>query len=189
MMNPYLHKKEMQTWPWFISGPLLALIMGLLIYFGKTFGFSSNFRTMCTIGGAAKFSDFFKINIKDHLWNLAFLVGSIIGGFIAYNYMLDSTQIVLGERTISKLTELQFSNIGASFFPYEIFKIGGNIKSVILLTTGGLLIGFGSRYAGGCTSGHAITGLSNLQIPSLIAVIGFFIGGLVMTHFILPIIF
>jgi hypothetical protein len=51
------------------------------------------------------------------------------------------------------------------------------------------MVGFGSRYAGGCTSGHAISGLSDLQVPSLIAVVGFFIGGLIMTFFILPLIF
>jgi hypothetical protein len=64
-----------------------------------------------------------------------------------------------------------------------------SVKGFLILLLGGFLVGFGSRYAGGCTSGHAITGLSSLQIPSLIAVIGFFIGGLVMTYFILPILF
>jgi uncharacterized membrane protein YedE/YeeE len=62
-------------------------------------------------------------------------------------------------------------------------------KGLLLLLLGGFLIGFGTPYAGGCTSGHAITGLSNLQIPSLIAVIGFFLGGLVMAHFLIPLIF
>ena len=56
----------------------------------------------------------------------------------------------------------------------------------MVLAVGGFLVGFGTRYAGGCTSGHAISGLSNLQLPSLVAVIGFFIGGLVMTHLIFP---
>jgi uncharacterized membrane protein YedE/YeeE len=53
-----------------------------------------------------------------------------------------------------------------------------------LLLVGGVLIGFGTRYAGGCTSGH-VSGLSNLQIPSLKAVIGFF-GGLIMSYFYSP---
>lgn len=50
-------------------------------------------------------------------------------------------------------------------------------------------MGFGARWAGGCTSGHAISGLSNLQLPSLVAVLGFFAGGLLMTHLLFPLLF
>jgi len=64
-----------------------------------------------------------------------------------------------------------------------------SLKGFLVLAFGGLMVGFGSRYAGGCTSGHAISGLSDLQIQSLIAVAGFFIGGLLMTYFVLPLIF
>ena len=84
-----------------------------------------------------------------------------------------------------------FKNAGATLVPTEMYNLEAitSLKGLILLIIGGLLVGFGTRYAGGCTSGHAITGLSSLQKPSLIAVIGFFIGGLIMTNFILPIIF
>ena len=63
------------------------------------------------------------------------------------------------------------------------------LKGFSILLIAGILVGFGSRYAGGCTSGHAITGLSNLELPSLISVFGFFIGGLITTWFLLPLIF
>jgi uncharacterized membrane protein YedE/YeeE len=75
--------------------------------------------------------------------------------------------------------------------PQELYGAEGiqNPMTWVLLVLGGLLVGFGTRYAGGCTSGHAISGLSNLQLPSLIAVIGFFVGGLLMTHVFFPFLF
>jgi len=99
--------------------------------------------------------------------------------------------MALSPATISDLETLGFSNIGEALLPPELFATEnlGSLKNLGLLIIAGFLVGFGTRYAGGCTSGHAITGLSNLQIPSLIAVIGFFIGGLLMTHFILPLLF
>ncbi|MET6990047.1 YeeE/YedE family protein [Sediminicola arcticus] len=181
----------LQPWPWYVSGPLIALIMLLLIYFGKTFGMSSNLRTLCTIGGAGKYSDFFRFDWKAQRWNLTVVLGAIIGGFIAAEFLSDNSVIALSSETISDLGEFGFNNIGETLLPAEIYNWENvlSIKGLSILIVGGFLVGFGTRYAGGCTSGHAITGLSNLQLPSLIAVIGFFIGGLIMTHFILPLIF
>lgn len=181
----------LNPWPWYISGPLIALVMALLLYFGKTFGMSSNLRTMCSIAGAGKFSDFFNFKWKDQLWNLTVVLGTIIGGFIASQYLSNNSRTNLNPTTISELKNMGFETPGATLVPNEMFGLEAlsNPKTLILLIVGGLLVGFGTRYAGGCTSGHAITGLSSLQKPSLIAVIGFFIGGLIMTNFILPLIF
>ena len=181
----------LNPWPWYISGPLIALVMALLLYFGKTFGMSSNLRTMCSIGGAGKFSDFFKINWRDHSWNLIVVAGAVIGGFIAVQFLSNESITNLNPTTISELKEFGFANPGATLVPDEMYNIEAitSFKGISLLIIGGLLVGFGTRYAGGCTSGHAITGLSSLQRPSLIAVIGFFLGGLLMTNFILPLIF
>lgn len=178
-------------WPWYISGPLIAIVMALLLYFGKTFGMSSNLRTMCTIIGADKFSDFFKIKIKDHVWNLTVVIGAIIGGFIAKHYLSNNNPTLLSKSTIVELKEMGLKNLGANLVPNEFFSLEAlsSPKIILVLVIGGILVGFGTRYAGGCTSGHAITGLSSLQKPSLIAVIGFFIGGLIMTNLILPLIF
>ncbi len=175
-------------WPWYISGPLITLVMALLLYFGKTFGMSSNLRSMCTIGGAGKFSNFFVMNRRDYVWNLIVALGTVIGGFIAVNYLSTNTVIDLSVETVNDLNLLGFKNVGHSLVPEEFYGIEAltSVKGLLLLIGGGFLVGFGTRYAGGCTSGHAITGLSSLQKPSLIAVIGFFIGGLLMTHFILP---
>lgn len=181
----------LNPWPWYISGPLIAFIMALLLYFGKTFGMSSNLRTLCAIGGAGKFSDFFKFNWKDQVWNLIVVVGAIIGGFIAVNYLSNDSGTSLNPTTISELKSMGFESPGATLVPNEIFSLDilTTPKGLLILIIGGLLVGFGTRYADGCTSGHAISGLSSMQKPSLIAVIGFFIGGLIMTNFILPLIF
>ncbi len=181
----------LQPWPWYVTGPLIALTMLFLILFGKTFGMSSNLRTLCTIGGAGKYANFFKFDWKAQRWNLTVVLGAIIGGFIAINFLSDGTPIQLSEATILDLQAFGFNSIGEKLVPDEIYSWENilSIKGFSIIIIAGFLVGFGTRYAGGCTSGHAISGLSNLQLPSLIAVIGFFIGGLIMTHFILPLIF
>lgn len=181
----------LNPWPWYVSGPLIAIVMALLLYFGKTFGMSSNLRTMCAIGGAGKFSNFFKLNWRDHAWNLTVVLGAIIGGFIAVQFLSNDSGTQLNPTTVAELEALGFANAGQTLVPNELFNADAmtSIKGLALLIIGGLLVGFGTRYAGGCTSGHAITGLSSLQRPSLIAVIGFFIGGLIMANVLFPIIF
>ncbi|TWO32610.1 YeeE/YedE family protein [Seonamhaeicola sediminis] len=181
----------LNPWPWYISGPLIAFVMAILLYFGKTFGMSSSLKTMCSALGANKFSDFFRFNWKDQRWNLTIVIGAIIGGFIAIQFLSNHTKTDLNPTTITELQQMGFENPGATLVPNEMFSFESltSIKAIILLIIGGLLVGFGTRYASGCTSGHAITGLSSLQKQSLIAVIGFFIGGLIMTNFILPLIF
>lgn len=180
-----------QPWAWYISGPAIALILFLFFYFGKNFGVSTNLETMCTIAGAGKISDYFKKDWKERDWALIFIIGLLIGGFISSKYLSTNT-INLNPKTVSELTELGFANAGkSSIVPSEIFSIEAmlSIKGFLILLLAGVCIGFGTRYAGGCTSGHAITGLSSLQLPSLIAVIGFFIGGLLMTWILFPLIF
>ncbi|MBU2996930.1 YeeE/YedE family protein [Cellulophaga baltica] len=181
----------LQPWPWYITGPLIAITMLFLILFGKTFGMSSNLRTLCTISGADKYADFFKFDWKSQRWNLTVVLGAIIGGFIATQFLSNGTPIALSEATITDLQAFGFTNIGEKLVPDEIYSWDSilTLKGLAIIIVAGFLVGFGTRYAGGCTSGHAISGLSNLQLPSLIAVIGFFIGGLIMTHFILPLIF
>jgi len=178
-------------WPWYIAGPMIALIMFLLIMVGKSFGMSSNLRTMCTICGAGKKANFFNFNWKSQRWNLIVALGAIIGGYIGSHFLSDDIAVDINPNTVSNLQEMGFNSAGIAYLPTELFDLNAitDIKSLVILAIGGLLVGFGSRYAGGCTSGHAISGLSELQLPSLIAVIGFFIGGLTMIYFIFPLIF
>jgi uncharacterized membrane protein YedE/YeeE len=179
-----------QPWPWYTSGIAIAFIMILLLIFGKSFGFSSNLRTLCTLAGAGKRNSFFDFDWKTQKWNLMFLLGSVIGGVIAATLLNSEAPFELSQATIKDLAKLNIIFDG-QLNPTQIFGYGiiSSPKGIMILLLGGVLVGFGSRYAGGCTSGHAISGLSNLQLPSLIAVIGFFTGGLVMTHFLLPLIF
>ncbi|MBA6153811.1 YeeE/YedE family protein [Gelidibacter maritimus] len=181
----------LQPWPWYVSGPLLAMIMFVLIYFGKTFGMSSNLRTLCSIAGAGKKTKFFDFDWKSQRWNLVVVLGAIIGGFIAHFLLSNPVDIDLNPVTVERLSELGFENAGKSLLPAELYswEAAFSLKGLSILIIGGFLVGFGTRYAGGCTSGHAITGLSSLQLPSLIAVIGFFLGGLIMIHLLFPLIF
>ncbi len=181
----------LNPWPWYLSGPLLAQVMFFLLYFGRTFGMSSNLKTLCSIGGAGKVSEFFKFDWRSQRWNLIVVLGAVIGGFIAHFYLSNPTDIQLNPDTISDLENYGFENVGKSLLPGELYNWTNalSVKGLAILIVGGFLVGFGTRYAGGCTSGHAITGLSSLQLPSLIAVIGFFIGGLIMIHLLFPLIF
>lgn len=180
-----------QPWAWYVAGPIIAFVMFLLYYFGERFGVSSNLETFCSIGGAGKFIDYFKIDWKQNSWNLVFVAGSIVGGFIAANWLSPSDAVALNPQTVQDLADIGIQNAGATYLPDEIFSIETMLtfKGFLVLLIAGVMVGFGARWAGGCTSGHAIVGLSNLELPSLISVVGFFIGGLVMTWFILPLIF
>jgi Predicted transporter component len=177
-----------QPWPWWVAGPMITLTMFLLLYLGKEFGVSDTLRTMCAVGGGGRFADFFRYEWKNQIWNIVFVTGSVIGGFIAGQWLMNPDPIALNPATIERLQSYGLENAGEGYLPVDIFNWESLLtaRGFIMMIVGGFLIGFGTRYAGGCTSGHAISGLSNLQIPSFIAVIGFFIGGLAMTYLILP---
>lgn len=180
-----------EPWPWYVAGPIIAAVYTTLALFGKSFGISSTLRTACAIAGAGKTIKFFDYDWKSQVWNLMFVLGSVIGGFIATQFLSNGEAMLLSESTITSLEQLNMNSYQQTIYPSEIFSLESlfTIKGFIVMVIGGLLIGFGTRYAGGCTSGHAISGLANLQIPSIIAVVGFFIGGLIVTHFVIPIIF
>ena len=185
-----------QPWHWSVGGAMIVLVVFFLNYFGEKFGVSSNFRTICTIGGAGKFSEFFRFDWKNQIWNLVFVIGAFIGGYIAFNFLSSPEPVSISQSTLANLEQLGIQSPaenpdGAGFVPADIFNFDFlfSLPGIIMMILGGFLVGFGTRYAGGCTSGHAISGLSDLQLPSLIAVVGFFIGGMISTYFILPLLF
>lgn len=185
-----------QPWHWSVSGILIALTMFILIYLGRDFGVSSTLRTLCSIGGAGRWISFFDFNWSGQLWNLVFVLGAIVGGGIASTWLASPEPVQISTATEDYLENQgvivpdNYSE-GTGFLPGELFNFSNlyTPQGFILMVIGGFLIGFGTRWAGGCTSGHAISGLSNLQLPSLIAVIGFFLGGLIATHLLMPLIF
>ena len=185
-----------QPWHWAVSGAMIVVVMFLLTYLGQRFGMSTSFRALCSAAGAGKSCSYFDYNWKSHSWLLVFVVGTILGGYIANTYLQSDAPVAISQATIDDLAALGVSTPrtieeGTGMVPNELFNFETlfTLKGIILFILGGFMIGFGTRWAGGCTSGHAISGLSNLQLPSLVAVIGFFIGGLITTHILYPLIF
>jgi uncharacterized membrane protein YedE/YeeE len=179
-----------QPWHWSIAGILIGLTVPTLLIIGnKTFGISSSLRHICAACFPSNIS-FFKYDWKKEIWNLFFVFGILIGGFIASNFLSSPSDILINENTIRDLKALGVTDF-SHLLPTDIFNIENifTLKGLIFLVIGGFFVGFGTRYAGGCTSGHAIMGLSNLQIPSLISTISFMVGGFVMTLLIFPILF
>ncbi len=176
-------------WPWYVAGPLIGIMVPLLLWLGnKPFGVSRSFKHICAATSPFKIK-FFDYNWKDHLWNLFFVAGIFIGAFIAGEFMTDSSPVAISTSTVNDLKALgitQFEGLApADIFNWEnLFTFRG----MFFMIVGGFLVGFGTRYAGGCTSGHSITGMANLQLSSLIATVCFFIGGLISTFFLLPLI-
>lgn len=182
-----------QPWHWAVSGAAIALTMFLLNWMGRSFGVSMAFKDMCTIAGAGKKFEFFNIDIKDEYWRLAFVFGALAGGFITAQLLPSPDPVAISPDTINHLKDWNMEYFltteeGNGLFNTFWFN-WQNVGGIILAIVGGFLVGFGARYGDGCTSGHAISGLSHLQLPSLITVIGFFIGGLFMTWVVLPLIF
>jgi hypothetical protein len=178
-----------QPWPWYITGPLIGLIVPALLILGnKHFGISSSMRHIC----AAAFSSnipFFKYDWKKEMWNLFFVSGVLVGGMIAAGFFSNPEPIRLNEKLV---IEMQSYNINDTthLLPSDIFTFENlfTLRGFILIAAGGFFVGFGTRYAGGCTSGHSIMGIANLQLSSLIATICFMIGGIIVANYVIPII-
>ena len=177
-----------QTWPWYVAGPLIGLVVPILLLFGgKQFGVSANLRHMCaaTLPGSLAFLRYdWK---KAGLWNLVFVTGLILGGFLAVTLLPSTGPIGISEATAADLRALGITDF-TGLVPSEYISWEGlmTLPGLIMVVGGGFCVGFGARYAGGCTSGHAISGLADLQWASLVAVAGFFVGGLFVTFVVLP---
>lgn len=179
-----------QPWPWYVSGPLIGLLIPALLLSGnKTFGISSSLRHVCAACFPSQIP-FFQYDWKKETWNLMFVLGILIGGFFATLFLNSHQPLLLNPDTVSDLKELGVTDF-SSLMPLDLFGADQvfSMKGFVFLILGGFLVGFGTRYAGGCTSGHAIMGLSNLQWPSLVATFSFMVGGFLSTHLLLPFLF
>lgn len=178
-----------QPWPWYVAGPLIGLtVPALLILGNKSFGISSSLRHICASCMPANIP-FFKYNWKKEVWNLFFVFGIFLGGVLTANFLLQPDAVEVHPNLASELATYGITNFD-HLVPKEILNWESlfSLRGFFLMVVGGFLVGFGTRYAGGCTSGHAIMGLSNLQVPSLIATLSFMIGGILMANWILPLI-
>lgn len=179
-----------QPWHWSIAGLLIGLTVPVLLLLGnKSFGLSSNLRHICAACVPANLS-FFKYNWKKEAWNLYFALGIVVGGAIGTHLLSDPNSIVISESTKADLMALGVKDF-SSLLPLDLFGTENlfNLKGLIFFVIGGFCVGFGTRYANGCTSGHAIMGISQLSWVSLLATCCFMLGGILMTHFGFPIVF
>lgn len=176
-----------QPWPWYIAGPLIGLMVPALLIFGnKTFGVSSSLRHVCAVCLPSKIP-YFSYDWKKEAWNLFFVGGILAGGIIAANFLMNSNAVNVSPKLVAELGAYGITDYHSQV-PVQLFNFKELLtaKGLILMVGGGFLVGFGTRYAGGCTSGHSIMGLSNLQMPSLIATVCFMAGGFIMANLILP---
>lgn len=178
-------------WPWYVSGPLIGLTVPLLLILGgRVFGMSSSLRHVCAAVYPSNV-EYLKYDWrKDGLWLLLMVGGLVVGGWIGGNLLRAENSVQISPETVLDLSHLGISDI-SGLAPASLFSWKALLSwpTVLMLTVGGFLVGFGTRWANGCTSGHGITGLANMQWPSLLAVCGFFIGGLLATHALFPLIF
>ncbi|MEO0008226.1 MAG: hypothetical protein RJA20_2422 [Bacteroidota bacterium] len=178
-----------KPWPWWVAGTFIGLLVPTLLILGnKHFGVSSNLRHICAACFPANIS-FFKYDWKKEIWNFFFVGGILAGGVIAAVFLNASEPVQVHPELVSNLSDYGVGQ-PQGLLPADLFSFDSllTLRGFIIMVIGGFLVGFGTRYAGGCTSGHAIMGLSNLQWPSLIATIAFMVGGFVMTHLFLPLI-
>lgn len=176
-----------EPWPWYVAGAIIGLMVPALLLLGnKHFGISSNLRHACAACFPAGIS-FFKYDWKKEIWNFFFVAGILAGAVIAVQLLADPGPVELNPKLATELAGYGISADGKQM-PEELFSLESlfTIRGLVILVGGGFIVGFGARYAGGCTSGHAIMGLSNLQWPSLVATIMFMVGGFLMANLVLP---
>ena len=176
-----------QPWPWYVAGPLIGLTVPILLLLGnKAFGISSSLRHICAACLPLRIP-FFSYNWKREIWNLFFVAGIILGALIVSSFFSNPNPVDINPKLVAELGKYGLTP-QAALLPGQLFNWHQllTIKGLFLMVFGGFLVGFGTRYAGGCTSGHSIMGLSNLQLPSLIATICFMLGGFIMANLILP---
>lgn len=178
-----------QPWPWYVAGPLIGLMVPALLLIGnKSFGVSSSLRHICAACLPAKIP-FFQYDWKKEVWNLFFVTGILVGACIAVTLLSNQVPIEVTPKLQQELAGYGISNYN-NIVPEELFNwsILLSLKGFMMMVGGGFLVGFGTRYAGGCTSGHSIMGLSMLQLPSLVATVCFMAGGFIVANFVLPLI-
>ncbi len=176
-----------QPWPWYVSGPLIGLMVPVLLFIGnKPFGISSSLKHVCAACIPNR-ADYFKYDWKKELWCVVFAIGIICGGFLAGTVFQNPNPVKITPDAVATLSAMGVKDF-AGLHPSGLFNFQAifTLKGFLLIVVGGFCVGFGTRYAEGCTSGHSIMGISNLQVPSMIATACFFAGGLLMTWFILP---
>lgn len=176
-----------QPWPWYVAGPLIGLMVPVLLLIGnKSFGISSSLRHICAACLPTRIP-FFKYDWKNEVWNLFLVAGILFGGLVAAQWLASPLPVQVNEKLVAELAAYGITDYN-NLVPAELFNWSSLLtaKGLLLMAGGGFLVGFGTRYAGGCTSGHSIMGLSTLQLPSLVATLCFMAGGFLVANWVLP---
>jgi len=176
-----------QPWPWYIAGPLIGLTVPALLFIGnKSFGISSSLRHICAACIPASIP-FFRYEWRKEAWNLVFVAGIFLGGTLAAAFFNNPQPVRVNPALVGELSQYGITDL-KGLVPHDLMSWSSlfTVRGMIIMVAGGFLVGFGTRYAGGCTSGHAIMGLSNLQFPSLVATVSFMAGGFLMANLLLP---
>lgn len=92
-------------------------------------------------------------------WEWMLVAGAVIGGFLS--------AVLSGDFRIEWVPAKWMETFGTS-----------PLLRCFSAVIGGILVGFGARWAGGCTSGHGISGTAQMAVSSWMAVVCFFIGGI-----------
>lgn len=178
-------------WAWYVAGPLLGLFVPALLLVGnKQLGVSSSLRALCATVVSRKI-EYFNYDWKGTgAWNLAFAAGILLGGIIAAT-LLGITSPAISAHTRDTIASMGIGREVSGLAPVSVFSWQAllTLRGATCVLLGGFLVGFGASYAGGCTSGHGITGLASLELSSLIALVAIFCGGLLATFVLMPLIF
>jgi len=179
-----------RPWPWWISGPLLGLMVPVLLLAGnKEFGISSTFRHLCAI--VASKPAYLRYDWKKQgCWQLALALGVVGGGWLAASSFAGGRLPGLTAEARQLFLSWGLALESSGYQPDFLARWGDAMsgRGVVSLVGGGFLVGFGTRWANGCTSGHAIMGLSLLNPGSLVATLGFFAGGTLASWFLVPLV-
>ncbi|MEZ4910264.1 MAG: YeeE/YedE thiosulfate transporter family protein [Saprospiraceae bacterium] len=183
MMESFL-----KPWPWYVAGPLIGLIIPTLLIIGnKNFGISSSLRHICA-SCIPKNIDYFQYNWKKEIWVWMFIGGIFGGALIASTFFSNPDSIHINPKLALELEQYGVTDFSNPFLPTQIFSWESisTWRGFLFVVIGGILIGFGTRYADGCTSGHSIMGLSAMNWPSLVATVCFMAGGFLAANLIVP---
>jgi uncharacterized membrane protein YedE/YeeE len=185
--GPFVIELLSRPWPWYVAGPLMGLMVPLLLLIGnRAFGISSTLRHICAACVPGR-TPFFRYDWKKELWSLTFAAGIVLGGVLGGIVFRNPAPVALSTAARDQLASMGVTDL-TGLHPAELFTFQSlaSPRGLLLIVVGGFLVGFGTRYANGCTSGHSITGMASLNWPSFVATAAFFAGGLVMTWLILP---
>ena len=178
----------LRPWPWYVAGPIIGLFPALLLLLGnRPFGVSSALRHVCAATCPSTLEYFRYDWRRVGGWNLAFTLGILIGGILAGAVFANPDPVNIASDTKATLLSLGVRDF-TGLMPSDVFNWANlaTLRGLALMVGGGFVVGFGAAYGGGCTSGHGLSGIADLQVPSIIALMGFFAGGIAATFLLMP---